>query len=228
MVLAFVHIGTGIVMEDPFFAVIGVVGLVIAAVAARFDHWWALVPSMVAGIALLLQITFFIDMLGRVDTVEFAYGWACIIAGVPVVVFGVADLIARRRHVSRTAPAIVSRFAAAAAMAVVAVVVTSGVATITGRDTVSAEDRTGAIQVTYKDTEVEQKEISAKAGVPVRIVVENKDVWYHNFEVVGTSVKVDLGAKESKIVELNLAPGEYTYHCTVPGHGSMTGTLTIE
>jgi uncharacterized cupredoxin-like copper-binding protein len=76
------------------------------------------------------------------------------------------------------------------------------------------------------------KDLSAKAGT-VTIGFGNSSPLPHNLTVAhGTKV---LGATPTfqgatKTLVLNLAPGTYTFYCSVPGHrqGGMEGKLTVQ
>lgn len=60
------------------------------------------------------------------------------------------------------------------------------------------------------------------------IWIDNKDGIYHTFTVKELAVDLEIPALKAARVDIDAAPGSYTYICTVPGHESMTGTLTIE
>jgi plastocyanin len=217
------------VLEIPFVLVVGSIALALAALMLRFDRWWAIAPGVVGAAIATIHTFAFYHSYGRPDAaLEFGYAWSTFVTGVAVVAFGIAALVAKARGSSGRAPSFATQGLAAATLAVVAAVVVSGVLTVAGRSTVSAEEREGAIELVYKDTDLETAALSADAGEPVRIVVDNKDMWFHDFEIEGEGVNVKLGPKESKLVELDLAPGTYDWRCTVNGHGNMKGTLTVE
>lgn len=74
--------------------------------------------------------------------------------------------------------------------------------------------------------------LHAKAGT-VTVDFANKSPVGHNFTVADSSGKV-LGATPtftggSKTLSVKLAPGTYTFYCSVPGHrqAGMQGTLTV-
>ena len=69
---------------------------------------------------------------------------------------------------------------------------------VTTRDTVSADERENALVVNYKNTDIVDgtDTLTATAG-EVRIVVDNKDVAFHNFVIKDAGVSVDLSAKEA-------------------------------
>jgi plastocyanin len=213
--------------SEYFLGVFGLVALVLAAVAWRFDRWFGTAPAAIGAVLMLAQGAFMVPSLGRFASgLEFFWSWMTLTTSVFVLVFAVADLAARRRQTAgRPGPVVVRAFAGVTAAIVIAGAA-SGVATVTSRSTVSASERQGAIAVTYKDTAVVQKQITVKSGDPVRIVVDNKDVVYHDFDVKGQSINVGLNPKESKIVAFTLAAGMYTYRCTV--HPEMKGTLVVQ
>ncbi|HEX5479603.1 MAG TPA: cupredoxin domain-containing protein [Dehalococcoidia bacterium] len=213
--------------SEYFLGVFGLVALVLAAVAWRFDRWFGTAPAAIGAVLMLAQGAFMVPSLGRFASgLEFFWSWMTLTTSVFVLVFALADLAARKRHASgRPGPAVVRAFAGVT-VAIVIAGAASGIATVTNRSTVSASDRQGAIEVTYKDVAVVQKQIAVKAGEPVRIVVDNKDVVYHDFDVKGQEINIGLNPKESKIVAFTIAtPGSYTYRCTV--HPEMKGTLVV-
>ncbi|MGZ5411179.1 MAG: plastocyanin/azurin family copper-binding protein [Solirubrobacterales bacterium] len=79
----------------------------------------------------------------------------------------------------------------------------------------------------------DQSEVSAPAG-SVRINFDNPASLSHDVAVedeAGEEIgKTDLIAEGTASTTVDLAPGSYTFFCTVPGHreGGMEGTLTAE
>lgn len=57
--------------------------------------------------------------------------------------------------------------------------------------------------------------------------VDNQDGIRHTFTIPQLGIDVEVPALKARRIELDAAPGEYQIICTVPGHESMTGTLTI-
>ena len=213
--------------SEYFLGVFGAVALALAAVAWRFDRWYGTAPAAIGAALLLAQGPFMVPSLGRFASgLEFFWSWITLTTSLFVLVFAIADLAARkRRKGGRPRTALVRTFAGVT-LAVVLAGMASGLATVTSRSTVSADERQGAIEVTYRDSSVVQKRIDVNAGTPVRIVVDNRDVMYHDFDVKGQDVNVGLNPKESKIVRFTIGtPGTYTYRCTV--HPDMKGTLVV-
>lgn len=58
--------------------------------------------------------------------------------------------------------------------------------------------------------------------------VENKDGIRHTFTVEELGLDLEVPALKAKRVDIDAAPGTYEIVCTVPGHESMTATLTVE
>jgi len=81
------------------------------------------------------------------------------------------------------------------------------------------------------DIAFEPKELSIPADTDVEITVTNAGVLQHDFIIEDTDFGTELldGGSEATIT-VNLAAGEYTYFCSVPGHreAGMEGTLTVE
>lgn len=79
----------------------------------------------------------------------------------------------------------------------------------------------------------DQKELSTSAG-SVTVNFDNPAPLSHDVEIEsadGEEVgKTDLIAEGTTSTTVDLAPGEYVFYCTVPGHreGGMEGTLTVK
>lgn len=88
-----------------------------------------------------------------------------------------------------------------------------------------------AVSVKTVDIAFEPKELSIPADTDVEITVTNAGVLQHDFIIEDTDFGTELldGGSEATIT-VNLAAGEYTYFCSVPGHreAGMEGTLTVE
>lgn len=221
-------VGAGaIAIQEPFYIITAAVALAVAIIAASVDRWFAVVPAII-GAALVLAITpILAEMLQHPDSV---FDFAPAVMGAPgaliALAFGVADLAGRKRHVSLETPCRVIRGLAGAAVAVSAAAVVSAALTVTNRSSVSAEQRAGAEVIRYETSKVDRKSIEGVAGRPIRIVVENHDLYLHDFAVRDAGVAIDLGPKDEKFVEFTIVqPGEYRYVCTL--HDNMKGTLVV-
>lgn len=67
-----------------------------------------------------------------------------------------------------------------------------------------------------------------QAAPGATLFIDNRDRIRHTFVVEGADVKVELPGAKSRRVQIDLPAGEYTFICDVPGHDSMTGTLTVQ
>jgi plastocyanin len=57
--------------------------------------------------------------------------------------------------------------------------------------------------------------------------VDNRDGIRHTFTIPELGVDLEIPALKAKRVDIDAAPGTYQIICTVPGHETMTGTLTV-
>jgi plastocyanin len=104
---------------------------------------------------------------------------------------------------------------------------TSGGAAASGGAQAIAANPSGQLAYT-------KKTLTAKAGT-VKIAFTNKSPLSHNLTiqkgtngaVVGATPTFDGG---TKVLSVKLAPGTYTFFCSVPGHrmAGMVGTLTVK
>lgn len=99
-----------------------------------------------------------------------------------------------------------------------------------GSDQPQLADADSTIVLTGRDDlQWDQDAVTAEAGV-IEVVLTCEDRVDHNLTIDETGVEVVAcapGATERGAVEL--APGDYTFVCTVPGHeATMRGTLTVE
>jgi plastocyanin len=110
----------------------------------------------------------------------------------------------------------------------------SGSSSGTGAGTPSSgppcADNCASIQA--KNVQFKTKSVTAKAGT-ITIELQNQEppVVAHNVTVkTPTGNKQVVQANGGKIVTgtIDLPAGTYTYICTIPGHESMQGTLTVK
>ena len=78
----------------------------------------------------------------------------------------------------------------------------------------------------------DQSDMTAKAG-KVTVTFDNPSSVPHAVEIEGNGVEAvseTVTASEAPPVEVELAPGTYTFYCPVGGHeaAGMKGTLTVE
>jgi plastocyanin len=73
--------------------------------------------------------------------------------------------------------------------------------------------------------------IEIPANTDVTITITNNGVAAHDFVVEGTEIDSGyINGGSSATVTVNLAPGEYVFFCSVPGHraAGMVGTLIVK
>jgi plastocyanin len=88
----------------------------------------------------------------------------------------------------------------------------------------------GPVEVDMVDLAFNPTELTIPANTDVTIHAVNSGALPHTFtipEVVDTG---ELAAGDSKDVTVNLPPGEYDFHCAVPGHeaAGMVGKLIVK
>ena len=137
--------------------------------------------------------------------------------------------IQSRRESPRTAATVAERNTFWGIGAVIAVlIVVSGIATATGRESVSDAERPGSTEMVMEHTLFETTELETKAAEPLRLVLKNSDLFMHTFIIEELDVDVTVTPGSEKLLELTpTTAGEYAYACDIPGHEDMVGTLTV-
>jgi plastocyanin len=228
--LALPHFLLAFAVSVPALNIIGGAFFALALLAWRFDRWWAVVPGVLLSIVAALHTFVFYTALTRFDSAaEFTAAVSSLSLGTVAAMLGITDLIVRKRSSAAIVSPVAIRSFATGVAALVVVGAASAVFTVASRDTVSASDREGALVIGYKNTAVinGDEAFTAKTG-EVRLVIENKDVSFHNFVIKDEGISIDLGPKESKLLVKDLAPGTYVFKCTIAGHSAMKGTLVVE
>ena len=198
-----------------------VFGLIYLALGAAIYRWIERPRVVIAAatlglLGLLANLPFLISDLSHIDT------WASFIPNVFAVCLGLSGIAAGYISVFRPAltgarPLGLGATALAAVLAVLSIAL-SVAAT-------SDPAQAGDLQVIAKDVEYPET-LTAGAGL-VGIHVDNQDLFFHNFVIEELDVTLELPGSKARRLEVQLAPGEYRYACTVPGHERMEGTLTV-
>jgi plastocyanin len=113
--------------------------------------------------------------------------------------------------------------AAASALALVALGI-GLYATLTVEDDVPQE---GDLALATDGVEWVPDTLTARAAGDVAVFITNGDPYRHTFAVDDLDVEVELPADTQRRATFTAEAGEYEFHCTVPGHEDMTGTLTV-
>ena len=112
---------------------------------------------------------------------------------------------------------------------VVGLVIASGIVSIGGRSSVSAEERVGAIVLLMEDTKFNPDKLIIPAGQEVTLVVDNADLMVHTLTIETLDLSHALAGRSSKLIELpELQPGQYEYRSTAWGDADMKGALVVE
>ena len=173
---------------------------------------------------------FLIISASNVNSV-FDFGAAVVatVASLMVLVGSVVALVQLLRYSARTEAKPWEQNVLRAAGAVVVVIVAiSAIATLASRDTVAEEERVGATEVLIKTTEFKTTKLDAKAGETLRLVLKNDDLYIHTFTIDDLAIDATVGPRGERALSITPAKaGEYEYTCSIPGHESMSGTLTV-
>jgi plastocyanin len=208
-----------------------VVTSLLAGLVLRFG------PRAMIPVAILaLVVWFFIqgynsyyELLHPESFFDFVPSMIGLVGALIVLASGIMALRQTRAHALRYDSLPVERaVAGAVVVGLAALAVIAGALTISGRSTVSAEEKVGALPLRMHKTEFEPEQIDAAAGEAPRIVVTNDDAFLHTFTMDDFDIDVTVGPGSEKLVELpSLDAGSYTYQCEVAGHESMKGALEV-
>lgn len=113
---------------------------------------------------------------------------------------------------------------AVAAVGVFLVGTIGSIAVAAGTDSVAALP--GDVQVTAEQLVWTPEDVSIGGSV-TGIWIDNKDGIRHTFTIPELGIDVEVPALKARRVDIDAAPGSYQIICDVPGHESMTGTLTV-
>jgi len=205
--------------------------LIVAGLIWRFGSW-ALVLGAVAGLVgiVLAYGPYLIKSTGSINSVfDFGVAVVATVSAVMVLVGSVVAFVHLRRGTARVEASPVERNALRGVAVVVAVlVVVSAVVTLAARDKVDDADRAGATEVLMKTTEFRTAELEANAGETLRLVIKNDDLYIHTFTINELDIDVTVGPRGEKALSVTSPDaGTFEYKCTLAGHESMKGTLTV-
>ncbi len=221
----------------PFAGTFLVGGLLLAALAWRFRTW----PLVIAGILSLVLLAFLgpfaLFGLMHPEAANEFVPVVLVIGGAAVgfvgSILGLVQRVLKRARVEATPVEEIAWKALLAAMALASL--GSPVLTYASRTTVSAEAKTGAVNVELHNFQFTPDRIQAQAGEKVRLVIKNDDTALHTFtfEQAGINQSIPPGAE--RLIEFQApAKGTYTFYCIPHSHDGgtsrqgMTGTLIVE
>ena len=199
--------------------IFGALYLALAALVFRMpaNKWVAGVAGALALAGLLSNIPFVVEDLSHPAS------WGSFIPSAVYVVAGLAATLAAVLSYRAGSVALLRPTSMVVVGVSVALVVFSGVLAATGS---SDEPKMGDVRFTAEAFKYPET-LTAPAGA-IGFLIENKDAFHHTFVIDGQDAKVGLPASKTRRLDVNLKPGKYTYRCDVPGHETMTGTLTVQ
>ena len=206
------------------------VALAVAGLVWRFGGWALLVAAVLAVVSLVAN---FPNIAHGLRTPNSAFDFIPVLfaltGNLMALAGGITAFLQRRRGVEPAAATPGRRRAVTGILAALAVLaVLSGILTLTGRSTVAAGQKAGAITVNMKATEFSPETVELKAGETARVLVKNSDPSVHTFTVKALGVDVGLLPGSEKVVELGApAAGSYKLTCEVPGHETMEGMIEV-
>ena len=193
---------------------------------------WALVLGAIAGLlgAGLFYGPYLASASSNINSIfDFGAGVVTTVGSILVLIGSVVAFVQIRRGRARVAATAIERNTLRGVAAVVAaIVVVSGVLTLAARDTVTSTERAGATEFLIERTEFKTSKLNAKAGETLRLVLKNDELYIPTFTIDELDIDVTIGPRGEKILKLTPAnKGTFEYRCTIPGHESMEGTLTV-
>ena len=213
-----------------FASIFAIPTIVFAGLAWRFGKWLVLVAGIWALLNVALHAASIASALGHVNSFfDFGIALPLTIALIVATVTAFVGFEKLRRGTATIEGAREVRvLLAAVAVVVVSLMVVSGVLHLTGRETVSAANKEGAVAVNMEKTEFDPTTVRVRAGEAAKLVVKNSDLGIHTFTIEELAVDVSILGRSETLIELpSAAAGSYRYICTVPGHGDMKGTLVV-
>ena len=222
--------------SDIIFPIIVMIPVTLAFLALRFLKRWGLIIAGLLSLFGLFALT--ADAGLTLTTPESFFDFlltlfAIIGLGICLVACIVGTVQYFRKQVpSDPSPNITMALRGLAGVAAVLAVVSLVLTVLSATDSVSADDKEGALELVAEDTKWNTNELEGRSGQPVRIFLKNDDPILHTFTIKDDDRDVDLekkmGGWSEQILEIDeLEPGVYGFICRVEGHEDMSGTLTI-
>lgn len=202
-----------------FIPPVAVIGIIFAtfAVFLRGDRpRLGLVAAVLAAVAVLGNIPIILDDLSNPDSAPtFILNLLSLVGVSLIVIGGVAGF--RRSSTDR--------IGAVARLAPAVLIIGALASLLIASNTTSVAAEISDVEVVAAGVAWEPGEITVESDHGVWI--DNHDGIRHTFAIEGTDIELEIAALKSNRIDLDLAPGTYRIICTVPGHESMTGTLTV-
>ena len=192
--------------------------LVIVALAWRRTPAVTLIAAIWALLMLLINAQFIPKALGTLNS--FFDAGLLIPLIVSLIVAGVAGIVAfvqDSRGTTRDVSTAGERWVLwATTVMVVGLMVVSGALHVTSLESVSVDERAGALSVDMKNNAFKPAQLTVPAGKPAKFVIKNRDLTAHTFTIEELGIDVKLLPGSEELVELSSPPaGTYAYLCTL-------------
>lgn len=186
------------------------------AILWRASRWLLIVAVVVPSLQVATGAPFMIQGFNHPETpASFLPEVFIVVASVVVVVGAVMALRGAERRSRRPIAALAGLIVAAAV--VISVVATSGVS--------NTAQQAGDVPVTAANVNYPERIDVQQGGA---LWAHNQDPFRHTFVVEGTEVRAELPGSAAVRIDVDLAPGTYTFLCDVPGHeDAMQGVLVV-
>lgn len=176
-----------------------------------------LAAAIFAGAAYLANLPIILDDLSHPESAPAFILQLLSTVGVLLVIVGGVSAFLRR-------PLGMLRPLALAAVGVFLAGTFGAVAIAASTDSVSAQP--GDVRVTAQQLMWDPEAVVVDTAA-TGIWIDNKDGTRHTFTITELGIDVEVPGLKARRIDLDAPPGTYQIICTVPGHESMTGTLTI-
>ena len=222
--------------EGMIFLVIGAVLAVAAGLTVAFGTWSAIVGLVLTVLAALAGFWIAFGLLAPNSPVDFVVGVMFVVGVVLSVTGGVQAIRHRRDRVDALTPGESRARVAALGLVGLALVASVAVNLLT-RSSVAVADAEGAASIEIGAFEFPSTTTVA-AGDDAALVVHNGDAFLHDVAIPAGGIDpVTVAPGSETLVDVSsLAPGTYTYYCTLhsdtsiadPEEAGMAGTLVVE
>ena len=206
-----------------------VLSVIFAGLMWRFGKW-ALVVTALWGFLNLWWGSLLIRALSYPNSFfDFVLPLLLTVGGLLAVVGATVALVQQRRGTTRTSATRAERRTfGAIAVVLLGLVVLSGILHLTGRTTVSAEAKAGAMVVEMKNSYLMPERLEIRAGETTPILVKNNDFFVHTFEIDELGVEHTVLPFSELLIDLRPTnTGEFTYRSEAPMTGDMEGKLVV-
>ena len=228
----------GVAVEESVpFVVIGVVLAAAALAAGRYGTWSKVLGLVLTVAAVLAGFWLAFGLAAVARPGDFVPGVLFVLGVVLSLTGGIQAIAGRRRTPVTTATRGEGRARLVAVVAVGLAVVASTSANLVGRETVDPAVAAAATPVIMDALEFTSGEVSVASGSDTALLVRNQDAFVHDLEIPGEGVAVLVNPGSEALLDISgLAPGTYTFYCTLhsdtsdpdPASAGMAGTLVVQ